>query len=128
MGENRVSIYNEVMAVLKRGGKNMEARVSPGMPEGPETPDESRTPNQKPKKSINNAFASKFAKSMFLAVSGLFILSFIGTRMFIHIDLNLYGYVVGTIVFLGGFFFCFFSLCDRSPAKIFICICIYLLF
>ena len=45
--------------------------------------------NQKKEKSIGRAFASRFAKSMFLAVCGLAILSFIGTRMFTHIDLNL---------------------------------------
>jgi len=120
MGENWVSIYNEVKTVFEQGGKNMEARVTPEIPEGTGTPDESRTPNQKPKRSINQAFASKFAKSMFLAVSGLFILSFIGTRMFIHIDLNLYGYVVGTVVFLGGFFYRFIAWGERPPTKIFI--------
>nr|WP_226035911.1 hypothetical protein [Aquibacillus saliphilus] len=70
--------------------------------------------------SINNAFASKFAKSMFLAVSGLVILSIIGTRMFTHVDLNLYGYMVGTIVFLGGFFYRFIAWGERPPTKIFI--------
>src|SRR5699024_396340 len=105
---------------LNKEEKNMEARVTPEIPEAPETPDESRTPNQKPKKSINNAFASKFAKSMFLDVSGMFILSFSDTRMIIHIDLNLYGYVVGTIVYLGGFFYRFISWGERPPTKIFI--------
>ncbi|MEC5425503.1 hypothetical protein QGM71_18655 [Virgibacillus sp. C22-A2] len=70
--------------------------------------------------SINNAFASKFAKSMFLAISGLVILSFIGTRIFTHVDLNLYGYMVGTIVFLGGFFYRFIAWGERPPTKIYI--------
>ncbi|UII57684.1 hypothetical protein LS684_09800 [Cytobacillus spongiae] len=70
--------------------------------------------------SINNAFASHFAKSMFLTVCGLVILSFIGTRMFTHIDLNLYGYMVGTIVFIGGFFYRFIAWGERPPTKIFI--------
>ncbi|KOP82964.1 respiratory nitrate reductase subunit gamma [Cytobacillus solani] len=76
--------------------------------------------NEKPVHSINNAFASKFAKSMFLAICGLFILTFIGTRMFTHIDLNLYGYMVGTIVFLGGFFYRFIAWGERPPTKIII--------
>ncbi|MEH7346431.1 hypothetical protein V7122_21535 [Bacillus sp. JJ1532] len=70
--------------------------------------------------SINNAFASNFAKSMFLSVLGLVILSFIGTRMFTHVDLNLYGYMVGTIVFIGGFFYRFIAWGERPPTKIFI--------
>jgi len=70
--------------------------------------------------SYNNAFASKFAKSMFLAILGLAILTFIGTRMFTHVDLNLYGYMVGTIVFLGGFFYRFISWGERPPTKIII--------
>lgn len=76
--------------------------------------------NEKTRNSINNAFASKFAKSMFLTVSGLVILSFIGTRMFTHVDLNLYGYMVGTIVFIGGFFYRFIAWGERPPTKIFI--------
>ena len=74
--------------------------------------------NQKKEKSIDRAFASRFAKSMFLAVCGLAILSFIGTRMFTHIDLNLYGYMVGTIVFIGGFFYRFIAWAERPPTKI----------
>ncbi|HWO97203.1 MAG TPA: hypothetical protein VNM45_12905 [Bacillus sp. (in: firmicutes)] len=76
----------------------------------------------KPKKerSINDAFASHFAKSMFLTVSALIVLSFIGTRMFTHIDLNLYGYMVGTFVFVGGFFYRFIAWGERPPTKIFI--------
>lgn len=57
----------------------------------------------KAESSIDNAFASHFAKSMFLTVSAIVLLSFIATRMFTHVDLNLYGYMVGTIVFIGGF-------------------------
>ncbi len=70
--------------------------------------------------SINDAFASKFAKSMFLTITGLAILVLIGTRMFTHIDLNLYGYMVGTLVFIGGFFYRFIAWGERPPAKIFI--------
>ena len=70
--------------------------------------------------SINDAFASKFAKSMFLSVTALVILSFIGTRMFTHVDLNLYGYMVGTIVFIGGFFYRFIAWGERPPTKLFI--------
>ncbi|WP_186576372.1 hypothetical protein [Aquibacillus kalidii] len=69
---------------------------------------------------MNNAFASHYAKSMFIAISGLAILTFIGTRMFTHVDLNLYGYMVGTIVFLGGFFYRFIAWGERPPTKIMI--------
>lgn len=78
------------------------------------------TINKSKKNSINNAFASHFAKSMFIAVSGLLILTFIGTRMFTHVDLNLYGYMVGTIVFLGGFFYRFIAWGERPPTKVII--------
>ncbi|GLB59460.1 hypothetical protein [Cytobacillus sp. NCCP-133] len=74
--------------------------------------------NQKTGNTLNNAFASHFAKSMFLSVTALAILSFIGTRMFTHVDLNLYGYMVGTIVFLGGFFYRFIAWGERPPTKI----------
>ncbi|MCM3440140.1 hypothetical protein AB3Z07_20695 [Metabacillus halosaccharovorans] len=74
----------------------------------------------KKNRSINDAFASHFAKSMFLTVSGMIILSFIATRMFTHVDLNLYGYMVGTIVFIGGFFYRFIAWGERPPTKIFI--------
>lgn len=70
--------------------------------------------------SINHAFASKFAKSMFLSVLGLAVLTFIGTRMFTHVDLNLYGYMVGTLIFLGGFFYRFIAWGERPPTKIII--------
>ncbi|MDM5295066.1 hypothetical protein QUF81_18205 [Peribacillus simplex] len=76
--------------------------------------------NQKTGKSMDNAFASHFAKSMFLAVCGLVTLSFFGTRMFTHVDLNLYGYMVGTIIFIGGFFYRFIAWGERPPTKIFI--------
>ena len=40
--------------------------------------------------------------------------------MFTHIDLNLYGYMVGTIVFIGGFFYRFIAWGERPPTKIII--------
>jgi nitrate reductase gamma subunit len=76
--------------------------------------------NKKTESTVNNAFASHFAKSMFLTVVGLAILTFIGTRMFTHVDLNLYGYMVGTIVFIGGFFYRFIAWGERPPTKIII--------
>lgn len=72
------------------------------------------------KQNINYAFASKFAKSMFISVFLLAVLTFIGSRMFTHIDLNLYGYMVGTIVFIGGFFYRFIAWGERPPTKLFI--------
>jgi hypothetical protein len=75
---------------------------------------------KKTRRSVNDAFASHFAKSMFLTIIGLAILTFIGTRMFTHIDLNLYGYMVGTIVFIGGFFYRFIAWGERPPTKIII--------
>ena len=75
---------------------------------------------KKADRSINNAFASHFAKSMFLTVSAIVLLSFIATRMFTHVDLNLYGYMVGTIVFIGGFFYRFIAWGERPPTKLFI--------
>lgn len=79
-----------------------------------------KTAKKQGKTSVNDAFASHFAKSMFLTVTGIAILMFIGTRMFTHIDLNLYGYMVGTIVFIGGFFYRFIAWGERPPTKIFI--------
>ncbi|MFP5107395.1 hypothetical protein ACSU6B_11540 [Neobacillus sp. C211] len=76
--------------------------------------------NKKTGSSVNDAFASQFAKSMFLTIAGLAILTFIGTRMFTHVDLNLYGYMVGTIVFIGGFFYRFIAWGERPPTKILI--------
>ncbi|WP_204498471.1 hypothetical protein [Aquibacillus albus] len=66
---------------------------------------------------MDRAFASHFAKSMFITVSGILIISFFATRMFTHVDLNLYGYMVGTIVFLGGFFYRFIAWGERPPTK-----------
>ncbi|MEH7335344.1 hypothetical protein V7161_22240 [Neobacillus drentensis] len=80
----------------------------------------SASTTKKPARNVNDAFASHFAKSMFLTVAGIAILVFIGTRMFTHIDLNLYGYMVGTIVFLGGFFYRFIAWGQRPPTKIII--------
>jgi hypothetical protein len=76
--------------------------------------------DERSKYSITNAFASRFAMSVFLIISGFVILSFIGTRMFTHIDLNLYGYVVGTFVFIGGFCYRYISWAERPPTKVFI--------
>ncbi|WP_059106064.1 hypothetical protein [Shouchella shacheensis] len=73
-----------------------------------------------PRPTPQRIFASRFAKSMFLAVSLLVILSFIGTRMFTHIDLNLYGYMIGTVVFLGGLFYRLIAWAERPPTKILI--------
>ncbi|MFC0414795.1 hypothetical protein ACFFHH_04900 [Cytobacillus solani] len=70
--------------------------------------------------SNTKAFASHYAKSMFFTVVVLTVLTFIGTRLFIHIDLNLYGYMVGTLVFIGGFFYRFISWGERPPTKILI--------
>ena len=72
---------------------------------------------KKPERSGQSAFASHFARSVFYTVVGLAILTFIGTRMFTHIDLNLYGYMVGTLVFIGGFFYRFISWGERPPTK-----------
>ena len=76
--------------------------------------------NKKTERSINHAFASHFAKSVFLTVLGLLVLVFIGTRMFTHIDLNLYGYMMGTLVFIGGFFYRFIAWGERPPTKMII--------
>ena len=78
------------------------------------------TVSKKTEHSINHAFASHFAKSVFLTVVALLILVFIGTRMFTHIDLNLYGYMMGTLVFIGGFFYRFIAWGERPPTKIII--------
>ncbi len=100
-----------------KGGNDMLAESKPASAPDPEK--RPRHPHSKPN-SFNNAFASKFAKSMFLAITGLFFLSLIGTRMFTHVDLNLYGYMVGTIVFIGGFFYRFIAWGERPPTKILI--------
>lgn len=67
---------------------------------------------------MDRAFASKFAQMMFLTVSGLFILMLIGSRFFTHIDMALYGYMVGTFVFIAGFFYRFIAWAERPPAKL----------
>lgn len=67
---------------------------------------------------MDRAFASKFAKMVFLTVVALIAFMYIGSRMFTHIDLALYGYMVGTIVFICGFFYRFIAWGDRPPAKI----------
>lgn len=69
---------------------------------------------------IDKAFASRFAKMYFLIISGFVILSFIGARMFTQIDLNLYGYVVGIFVFVGGFLYRFLAWAERPPTKVLI--------
>jgi hypothetical protein len=67
---------------------------------------------------MDRAFASKFAKCVFLVVSGLFIFMGVGSRFFTHIDLALYGYMVGTVVFICGFFYRFIAWGERPPTKI----------
>ncbi|MDF2651911.1 MAG: rane protein [Paenibacillus sp.] len=67
---------------------------------------------------MDRAFASKFAKLYFLTVVALICLMYIGSRLFTHIDLALYGYMVGTIVFIGGFFYRFIAWGERPPTKI----------
>jgi hypothetical protein len=67
---------------------------------------------------MDRAFASKFAKMYFLTVLALLILVYLGTRFFAHIDLALYGYMVGTLVFIGGFFYRFIAWAERPPTKL----------
>ncbi|HUC91682.1 MAG TPA: hypothetical protein VMS09_06560 [Paenibacillus sp.] len=67
---------------------------------------------------MDRAFASKFAKSVFLTVSALLVLMYIGSRLFVHVDLALYGYMVGTFVFICGFFYRFIAWGERPPTKI----------
>ncbi len=67
---------------------------------------------------MGSAFASKFAKSVFITVCGLLVLMYIGSRFFTHIDLALYGYMVGTVVFICGFFYRFIAWGERPPTKI----------
>lgn len=69
---------------------------------------------------MDRAFASKFAKSVFLTVLGLLVLIYIGSRFFTHLDLALYGYMVGTLVFICGFFYRFIAWGERPPTKIII--------
>jgi hypothetical protein len=67
---------------------------------------------------MDRAFASKYAKTVFLTVCGLVILMYIGSRLFTHIDLALYGYMVGTVVFIGGFYYRFMAWAERPPTKL----------
>ncbi|WP_128893993.1 hypothetical protein [Longirhabdus pacifica] len=69
---------------------------------------------------LDRAFASRFAKNMFFTLLTIVMLSFIGSRFFTHLDLNLYGYMVGTIIFLAGFFYRFMAWAERPPTKVFI--------
>lgn len=67
---------------------------------------------------MTRAFASKFAAMVFVTVLGLLILIYIATRSFSHIDLALYGYMVGTVVFIAGFYYRFIAWGERPPAKL----------
>jgi hypothetical protein len=57
---------------------------------------------------------------LFFAAVVILAMTYVGTRAFTHIDLNLYGYMVGTFVFLGGLFYRFLSWSERPPAQVFI--------
>ncbi|MET3292488.1 UNVERIFIED_CONTAM: nitrate reductase gamma subunit [Brevibacillus sp. OAP136] len=63
-------------------------------------------------------FASKVAKRAFIIISCLFAMTYVGSRFFTHIDLALYGYMVGTLVFIGGFLYRFSAWADRPPTNI----------
>lgn len=76
--------------------------------------------DESPSDAFRHVFASRFAMILFIIIAGLFTASFIGTRFFTHIDLNLYGYVVGTFVFAGGFVYRYLSWAERPPTKLFI--------
>lgn len=67
---------------------------------------------------MGRAFASKFAKSVFLTVCALLVLMYVGSRFFTHLDLALYGYMIGTVVFICGFFYRFIAWGERPPTKI----------
>jgi hypothetical protein len=69
---------------------------------------------------MDKAFASRFAKLYFLTVLLLIFLMYLGSRFFTHIDLALYGYMVGTVVFIGGFYYRFIAWAERPPAKLII--------
>lgn len=69
---------------------------------------------------MNRAFASRYAKMYFSTVVVLIILMYIGSRFFTHIDLALYGYMVGTVVFIGGFYYRFIAWAERPPTKLLI--------
>ncbi len=67
---------------------------------------------------MEGAFASKLAKRAFFIVLLLGAASYAGSRFFTHIDLALYGYMVGTLVFIGGFLYRFSAWAERPPANI----------
>lgn len=67
---------------------------------------------------MNHAFASTLAQRAFVIVCILFVLSYLGSRFFTHIDLALYGYIVGTLVFIGGFLYRFSAWAERPPTKL----------
>ncbi|AEI39974.1 hypothetical protein [Paenibacillus mucilaginosus] len=67
---------------------------------------------------MNRAFASRWARNVFITICGLIILMYLGSRLFTHIDLALYGYMVGTVVFIGGFFYRFMAWADRPPTRL----------
>lgn len=67
---------------------------------------------------MNRAFASRWARNVFLTVCMLLVLMYVGSRFFTHLDLALYGYMVGTVVFIGGFFYRFMAWADRPPTRI----------
>lgn len=67
---------------------------------------------------MNRVFASKFAMHAFFAVCGLLVLMYVGTRQFTHVDLALYGYMVGTVVFILGFLYRFLAWTERPPTKL----------
>ena len=67
---------------------------------------------------MEHAFASKFARRAFYIVLVLFLSSYLGSRFFTHIDLALYGYMVGTVVFVGGFLYRFIAWADRPPTNL----------
>lgn len=69
---------------------------------------------------MDRAFASRYAKLYFFTVLALAATVYIGSRGFAHVDLALYGYMVGTVVFIGGFFYRFLAWAERPPAKIII--------
>ncbi|MCZ8518193.1 MULTISPECIES: hypothetical protein [Paenibacillus] len=67
---------------------------------------------------MNRAFASRWARNVCITVCGLIVLMYLGSRLFTHIDLALYGYMVGTVVFIGGFFYRFMAWADRPPTRL----------
>ncbi|ATO51841.1 hypothetical protein P4V86_22720 [Brevibacillus laterosporus] len=69
---------------------------------------------------MDRAFASKFAKRAFCIILVLFFLSYVGSRSFTHMDLALYGYMIGTLVFIGGFLYRFGAWAERPPTKLII--------